>query len=202
MSGGGMGFIVDPPRRETGPVAGDHADAGRDGCIAGALCDGSRVYDFAINEHGTVAQLLEADFGILPPEYYSMLVPAFAARGPRAPLACTPRRTPLRSTAPASPFRAFGDSTRHFDSSATQSGRRGAEALTSRPARGYGFDRGSARTYSGRFEKRPHWGGAEPLACHDGIEDIRPELSSMRDGPSGYSGQLAARLWPRANSPS
>src|SRR5207245_2576129 len=34
------------------------------------------VYDFAINERGTVAGLLEGGAALLPPEYYTLTVPA------------------------------------------------------------------------------------------------------------------------------
>ena len=34
------------------------------------------VYDFAINERGTFADLLEGDAALMPPGYYTLIVPA------------------------------------------------------------------------------------------------------------------------------
>src|SRR5439155_3212928 len=38
------------------------------------------VYDFAINERGTVAELLEAGAALMPPGYYTLLVPDLLRR--------------------------------------------------------------------------------------------------------------------------
>src|SRR5690606_38049796 len=42
------------------------------------------VYDFAINELGTCAALLEGDSALLPPGYYAQTVPALLRQDPRS----------------------------------------------------------------------------------------------------------------------
>ncbi len=78
MSGGGMGFIFDPAVK---PLAQDrllaimHAAKRRlDAAIPFAM--EPVVYDFAINERGTVAELLSDDQALMPPGYYAQTVPA------------------------------------------------------------------------------------------------------------------------------
>ncbi len=78
MAGGGMGFIFSPERK---PEAQERLQA-----IMGetkrrlerALPFAMEpvVYDFAINERGTHADLLTGDSAILPPGYYALIVPA------------------------------------------------------------------------------------------------------------------------------
>lgn len=77
MSGGGMGFLFSPERK---------AEA-QDRMAKIMSCAKERlessipfamdpvVYDFAINETGTVAQLLDGDEALLPAEYYTVTVP-------------------------------------------------------------------------------------------------------------------------------
>lgn len=86
MSGGGMGFIVDPRRK---------AEAER------LLLDGMRaakrdletslpfamepvVYGFSINEAGTSAELLSGQNAILSPEYYAFQLPRWHEQGSRS----------------------------------------------------------------------------------------------------------------------
>jgi len=77
MSGGGMGFIFAPEKRAAGQIA-----------LAKIMTETKRelqsslpfamepvVYDFAINEHGTRAELLEAESALLPASYYALVVP-------------------------------------------------------------------------------------------------------------------------------
>lgn len=77
MSGGGMGFIFAP-----------HAKAAAQDFLHTMMRDTKRelesalpfamepvVYDFAINERGTVSELLGADVAMMPPGYYAMMVP-------------------------------------------------------------------------------------------------------------------------------
>ncbi len=77
MSGGGMGFLFDP---EVKPAAQARLhetmlETKRGLQTALPFAMDPVVYDFAINEHGTVADLLDADDALLPPGYYALLVP-------------------------------------------------------------------------------------------------------------------------------
>ena len=78
MSGGGMGFLFAP-----------HAKALAQERLQAIMSDTKRemehavpfamepvVYDFAINEHGTQATLLEGDSALMPAGYYQMTVPS------------------------------------------------------------------------------------------------------------------------------
>ncbi|NLD74903.1 MAG: UTP--glucose-1-phosphate uridylyltransferase, partial [Chloroflexi bacterium] len=78
MSGGGMGFIIDPRRRGE---AQDHllalmADCKRRFQNALPFAMEPVVYDFAINERGTYGDLLAGADALLPADYYALIVPA------------------------------------------------------------------------------------------------------------------------------
>jgi hypothetical protein len=78
MSGGGMGFICDPRRK---PEVQERVQevmrtAKRELENALPFAMEPVVYDFAINERGTWAELLVGDAALLPPGYYAMTVPA------------------------------------------------------------------------------------------------------------------------------
>jgi hypothetical protein len=85
MSGGGMGFIFAPHRRAEGQAR-----------LAELMLEQKRaletslpfamdpvVYDFAINEHGSVGALLSGPEALLPVEYYQQAVPGFLRREAR-----------------------------------------------------------------------------------------------------------------------
>lgn len=86
MSGGGMGFIVSPNRK---PEAQQflRAEMSR---LRAALRTSLPfamepvVYDFAINPHGTFADLLPSTESLLPRGYYALLVPRWLRQDPRA----------------------------------------------------------------------------------------------------------------------
>ena len=78
MAGGGMGFIFDP---EVKP----HAQEQLQTIISGAKRELETavpfamepvVYDFAINEQGTCAELFADDMALMPPGYYPLTVPS------------------------------------------------------------------------------------------------------------------------------
>ena len=74
MSGGGMGFIFDPavkPRAEDRLAA---IKRGLERAVPFAM--EPVVYDFAINERGTHADLLSGPAALMPPGYYTLAVPA------------------------------------------------------------------------------------------------------------------------------
>lgn len=78
MSGGGMGFIVDPSiKTDAQTMLQTLMDAQRQQ-LHDALPFAMRpvVYDFAINERGTWAELYPGDATLLPINYYSLHMPA------------------------------------------------------------------------------------------------------------------------------
>jgi hypothetical protein len=91
MSGGGMGFLFDPRRTA------EAKDFLRDAMSAAKrelehslpFAMEPVVYDFTVNEHGTVAELLRGSEAMMAPAYYAMRVPEWLRRDPRA-------LTPLR----------------------------------------------------------------------------------------------------------
>ena len=77
MSGGGMGFLFDPRRKSEAldrlqrimPAAKQRMEHALPFAMEPV------VYDFAINERGSVAELLRAGEALLPAEYYTLAVP-------------------------------------------------------------------------------------------------------------------------------
>jgi hypothetical protein len=85
MSGGGMGFIVAPERK---PEAQEYLQetmsvAKRDLEDSLPFAMEPVVYDFAINPHGTVADLLQGGEAMMPPTYYAMQAPQWLRQDPR-----------------------------------------------------------------------------------------------------------------------
>ena len=85
MSGGGMGFIFDPRRKSEAQQR--LGDLMRDvsGRLAGGVAFAMQpvVYDFSINERGTIAELKTGDDAILPDGYYNIVLPALLRRDQR-----------------------------------------------------------------------------------------------------------------------
>ncbi len=87
MSGGGMGFIFDPSVRPAAQERMQHIMSQAKAELESALPFAMEpvVYDFAINEHGTWADLLDGNdpagvgpaptLPLMPPGYYAMVVP-------------------------------------------------------------------------------------------------------------------------------
>jgi UTP--glucose-1-phosphate uridylyltransferase len=78
MSGGGMGFLFAPHAK---PMAKERLQTimsatKREMEHAVPFAMEPVVYDFAINEHGTQATLLQGDSALMPVSYYQMTVPA------------------------------------------------------------------------------------------------------------------------------
>ena len=78
MSGGGMGFIFAPEKKALAQrrLQEIMSTAKRELEAALPFAMEPVVYDFAINEHGTFANLLENKDALLPPGYYTLTVPA------------------------------------------------------------------------------------------------------------------------------
>ncbi|MGB5052043.1 MAG: UTP--glucose-1-phosphate uridylyltransferase [Caldilineaceae bacterium] len=77
MSGGGMGFIFHPDHKAAGQVRlqaiMDETKASLEGAVPFAMQP--VVYDFAINERGTWAELLAGEIALMPASYYTLIVP-------------------------------------------------------------------------------------------------------------------------------
>lgn len=83
-SGGGMGLIVDPKRREAAKEALPEilGTAKRELEQALPFAMEPVVYDFAINTRGTWADRLEGAAALMPAGYYTLTVPALLRRDP------------------------------------------------------------------------------------------------------------------------
>lgn len=77
MSGGGMGFIVDPTVKAEAQIALQEIMDAERARLHDALPFAMKpvVYDFTINEHGTWAELLPADNRLMPVGYYALHMP-------------------------------------------------------------------------------------------------------------------------------
>jgi len=77
MSGGGMGFIFAPEQRARAQVRLQEimSTAKRELQAALPFAMEPVVYDFAINERGTFAELLEGGRALMPAGYYTLMVP-------------------------------------------------------------------------------------------------------------------------------
>jgi hypothetical protein len=86
MSGGGMGFIFAPEKmREAQERLGAvMRDTKRELEHALPFAMEPVVYDFAVNEHGTFADLLRGDEALLPKGYYGLMVPPLLRQELRA----------------------------------------------------------------------------------------------------------------------
>lgn len=86
MSGGGMGFIVDPTIKLEAQVALQEIMDAQRSDLQHALPFAMRpvVYDFSINERGTWAHLYESSAFLLPTSYYSLHMPTLLRTDPRS----------------------------------------------------------------------------------------------------------------------
>ncbi|MBN2505546.1 MAG: UTP--glucose-1-phosphate uridylyltransferase [Verrucomicrobia bacterium] len=78
MSGGGMGFIVDPGRKAETQERLQAIMSALKQDLQHALPFAMEpvVYDFAVNDQGTSANLLSGSAALMPPGYYTLTVPA------------------------------------------------------------------------------------------------------------------------------
>lgn len=86
MAGGGMGFIFDPARKTEAQASLQRIMSHTRRKLEHALPFAMEpvVYDFAINENGTMADLLDARTAPLPASYYTMMIPRLVRLDPRA----------------------------------------------------------------------------------------------------------------------
>jgi hypothetical protein len=85
MSGGGMGFIFDPARKQEAQARlGDLMRQARGKVEDGlAFAMDPVVYNFSINEYGTRSELLTGDAAALPDGYYNLMLPAVLRKDQR-----------------------------------------------------------------------------------------------------------------------
>ena len=86
MSGGGMGFIVDPAIRSEaeGVLLGIMQRAKRDLEASLPFAMDPVVYRFSVNDHGSVAELRSGSDAVLSPEYYVYALPRWQEEGTRS----------------------------------------------------------------------------------------------------------------------
>ncbi len=85
MSGGGMGFIFSPDKKPQAQARLQEIMSAAKRRLEGAVPFAMEpvVYDFAINERGTHADLLNGPLALMPPGYYALTVPALLRLEPR-----------------------------------------------------------------------------------------------------------------------
>ena len=83
MAGGGMGFIFAPDRKTEGQERLQQIMSETKAVLSSALPFAMEpvVYDFAINERGTWADLLSGEDALMPAGYYSFIVPQLLRKG-------------------------------------------------------------------------------------------------------------------------
>ena len=86
MSGGGMGFMFSPEKKAAALTELQAIMAATRRELEHALPFAMEpvVYDFAINENGTWADLLRDSEALMPPGYYTLTVPALLRQDPRS----------------------------------------------------------------------------------------------------------------------
>jgi hypothetical protein len=86
MSGGGMGFMVDPKQRDAAVDFLQATMLRHKKALEQALpfAMDPVVYDFAINEKGTTAALLQGEQALMPFAYYLQMLPEWVRTDPRA----------------------------------------------------------------------------------------------------------------------
>jgi hypothetical protein len=86
MSGGGMGFRVAPQRHAEAQDFLQATMSATKRALQHSLPFAMEpvVYDFAINPHGTRAELLSGAEALLPPGYYALQVPRWLRQEPRS----------------------------------------------------------------------------------------------------------------------
>jgi hypothetical protein len=102
MAGGGMGFIFSPERKAEAQDAMQRimAESERELEDAAPFAMEPVVYDFAINERGTSAEVLSGGESLMPEGYYALTVPLLLRQDPR--LISPNRRRELDSLAAVS----------------------------------------------------------------------------------------------------
>jgi hypothetical protein len=90
MSGGGMGFIFDPLVKEKAQDTLQELMSDTKKKLENSIPFAMEpvVYDFRINENGTIANLTEGSEALLPEDYYSLVLPQLLKKEVRSLSAC------------------------------------------------------------------------------------------------------------------
>ncbi len=85
MSGGGMGFIFCPSRKQEAQIRLQSIMSSEKNRLEHGIPFAMEpvVYDFSINEHGSSAELLSGEKTILPRLYYALTIPSLLRKDPR-----------------------------------------------------------------------------------------------------------------------
>jgi hypothetical protein len=198
MSGGGMGFIFAPEQRARAQQRLQELMSGTKRELEHALPFAMEpvVYDFAINERGTFAALLEGEAALLPAGYYTLTVPALL-RQDRHALSLR-RRAELDKFGAACRARPElrGVVQTLFDvmlprSRTEAAGGQGLAALLEE----HGFDRVQHEQIRADLKEGRIGLAQNRLAANAVIEDVRPEDVAHAGGwAGGGTGRLKAEL--------
>ncbi len=165
MSGGGMGFIFAPDRKADAQARLQEIMSATKRELQNALPFAMEpvVYDFAINERGTWADLLEGATGLMPGGYYTLTVPALLAAGTPRVAGAPPGRTgQVRRGLPQSTRAArHGADAVRGHAAAGQDRRRRRQILAATAGR-TGFRPRPARANPRRLAGRADWPRAKP----------------------------------------
>ena len=86
MSGGGMGFLFHPARKREAQIRLQEIMSGQKRRYEHGIPFAIEpvVYDFAVNELGSSAELMKGEQIVLPPSYYPLTVPSLLRKDPRS----------------------------------------------------------------------------------------------------------------------
>jgi hypothetical protein len=192
MSGGGMGFLFDPRRKAEARARLPEIMSATKKRMEHALPFAMEpvVYDFAINERGTVASLLRGGDALLPAEYYTLAVPPLVRMEAR--LLSAARRTELDRFAAACRDRSefSGMVQQMFDHLLPRSGEQQARGGQSLPAllEAYGFDDTQHQQIQADLRSGRIGLAQNRLPASTEISDVRPgDVADAVDGlPAWY----------------
>ncbi len=187
MSGGGMGFIVAPHRKHEAQGFLQTAMTRLRTELSDSLPFAMNpvVYDFAVNPHGTTADLLTGDDVLMPRGYYAILVPGWLRQDRRSFPAVRRRELERLGQAARESPDLSGMVELLFDrmlpgSAAAGAGRReDLDGLLDR----HGFDRDGHERIRGDLRRGLIGLAQNRLPASATIEDVRPEdVTDVRNG--------------------
>ena len=201
MCGGGMGFIFAPARKAEAQERLQAIMSATKRELQHALPFAMEpvVYDFAINEHGTFADLLAGRGCADAAGYYALTVPELAPPGPRARSRRCAGRSWINSAPPAAPDRSCAAWSRRCSTRLFPRGKGDAAAGETLAAllEANGFDAKQHEQIRARPARGPHRARAEPPAGQrrDRGRAARRTWSTRRSGERTATAALASAGW-------